>query len=59
MDEIAYRAYCDRGKKALDLYKAVKAMYGSLTWKDAYFRAIKDGILTKEDRSLLREFYAV
>ena len=59
MNEMAYRAYCDRGKKALDLYNAVKTMYGSLTLREAYFRAIKDGVLTKEDRSLLREFYTI
>lgn len=59
MDELAYRRYCDRGKAADDIFQAVKSMYASLPWRDAYLRAVKDGLLTKDDRELVREFHPV
>lgn len=59
MDKLAYRRYCDRGKAAYDIFKAVKSMYPFLPWKDAYLRAVKDGLLTKDDRKLVREFHPV
>ena len=34
-------------------------MYPSLTWQDAYLRAVKDRLLTKDDRELVREFHCV
>ena len=58
-DELAYRRYCDRGKAADDIFRAVKGMYPSLTWQDAYLRAVKDRLLTKDDRELVREFHSV
>lgn len=42
MDELAYRRYCDRGKAADDIFRAVRSMYPSLPWRDAYLRAVKD-----------------
>lgn len=59
MDELAYRRYCDREKAADDIFRAVKGMYPSLTWQDAYLRAVKDRLLTKDDRELVREFHSV
>lgn len=59
MDELAYRRYCDRGKAADDIFRAVKCMYSSLPWRTAYVRAVKDGLLTKDDRELVREFHPV
>lgn len=59
MDELAYRRYCDRGKAADDIFRAVKGMYPSLTWQDAYLRAVKDRLLTKDDKELVREFHSV
>lgn len=59
MDELAYRRYCDRGKAADDIFRAVKSMYASLPWRDAYLRAVKDRVLTKDDRELVREFHPV
>lgn len=38
---------------------AVKCMYPSLPWRDAYLRAVKDGLLTKDDRELVRKFHPV
>lgn len=58
-DELAYRRYCDRRKAADDIFRAVKCMYPSLIWQDAYLRAVKDGLLTKDDRELVREFHSV
>ena len=58
-DELAYRRYCDRGKAADDIFRAVKGMYPSLTWQDAYLRAVKDRLLTKDDRELVSEFHSV
>lgn len=34
-------------------------MYASLPWRDAYLRAVKDRVLTKYDRELVREFHPV
>ena len=59
MDELAYRRYCDRGKAADDIFRAIKSMYASLPWRDAYLRTVKDGLLTKDDRELVREFHPV
>lgn len=59
MDELAYRRYCDRGKAADDIFRAVKSMYPSLPWRTAYVRAVKDGLLTKDDRKLVLEFHPV
>ena len=59
MDELAYRRYCDRRKAADDIFRAVKGMYPSLTWQDAYLRAVKARLLTKDDRELVREFHCV
>lgn len=59
IDELAYRRYCDRGKAADDIFRAVKSIYPSLSWQDAYLRAVKDGLLTKDDRNLVREFHPV
>ena len=59
MDELAYRRYCDREKAAYDIFRAVKDMYPSLIWKDAYLQAVKDKLLTKDDRELVREFHSV
>lgn len=59
MDELAYRRYCDRRKAADDIFRAIKSMYASLPWRDVYLRAVKDGLLTKDDRELVREFHPV
>lgn len=59
MDELAYRCYCDRGKAADDIFRAIKSMYASLSWRNAYLRAVKDGLLTKDERELVREFHPV
>lgn len=59
MDELAYRRYCDRGKAADGISRAVRNIYPSLPWRDAYLRAVKDGLLTKDDRELVRKFHPV
>nr|DAE23824.1 MAG TPA: hypothetical protein [Siphoviridae sp. ct9lR64] len=59
MDELAYRRYCNCGKAADDIYRAVRSVYPFLSWRDAYLRAVKDGLLTKDDRELVREFHPV
>lgn len=59
MDELAYRRYCDRGKAADDIFRAIKSMYASLSWQNAYLRAVKDGLLTKDERELVLEFHPV
>lgn len=59
MDELAYRRYCDRGKAADDIFRTIKSMYASLSWRNAYLRAVKDGLLTKDERELVREFHPV
>lgn len=59
MDELAYRCYCDRGKAADGIFRAVRNIYPSLPWRDAYLRAVKDGLLTKDDRELVRKFHPV
>lgn len=34
-------------------------MYASLPWRTAYVRAVKDGLLTKDDRELVLKFHPV
>lgn len=59
MDELAYRRYCDRRKAADGIFWAVRNIYPSLPWRTAYVRAVKDGLLTKDERELVREFHPV
>lgn len=59
MDELTYRRYCNRGKAADDIFWAVKSMYAPMPWRTAYVRAVKDGLLTKDDRELVREFHPI
>lgn len=59
LNESAYRHYCDRGKAAYDIFRAVKSMYASLPWREAYLRAVRDGVLTKDERQLVREFHPI
>lgn len=59
MDELAYRRYCDRGKIADNIFRAVRSEYPFLPWRNAYLRAVKDGLLTKDERELVREFHPV
>lgn len=55
-----YQAYIQQMKKAEEIYNTIRELYGYGTpWKLAYFMAIKDKLLSKEDKDLVKMFYPV
>lgn len=60
MDEMKYRAYISRANEADEIYKQLADIYGfSVPWKQRYFMAVKDKLLTKEQKNLVKEFHPV
>lgn len=60
MDGLMYLKYQDRAKKADELQRTVMELYGfEVPWKQAYFMAIKDRILSKEEKELVKEFHPI
>ena len=64
MDELAYRRYIqhmnESEKKASEIYRTIRELYGYDTpWKKAYFMAIKDKLLSKEEKDIVKKFYPV
>ena len=58
LDERAYAEYWKRSNKADELYGAIRELYGKdIPLKQAYLKALRDGMLSEEDKALLREFY--
>ena len=57
MDEMAYRRFWDKAKKADAIYEQLRELYGHDLPNDKLFmRARVDGVITGEERQLLREF---
>ena len=60
MNEFAYECYMADAKKADELHKTIMELYGyKIPWKQAYFMAIKDKLLSKDDKDLLKEFHPI
>lgn len=60
MDEFAYAAYIRRAKKADDVYETIRDLYGwEISWPTAYYRAIKDRLLSKEEKDLVKQFHPI
>lgn len=60
MDELAYAQYIKKANKAEEIRRTIFELYGFGTnWRDAYFMAIKDKLLSKEEKALVKEFYPV
>lgn len=60
MDELVYKRYQNRAKKADELQRTVMELYGfGIPWKQAYFMAIKDRLLSKEEKELVKEFHPI
>ena len=60
MDEIAYARYIQRGRKADEIYKTIRELYGyDVPWNKVYFMAIKDKLLSAEEKKLVKEFHAI
>ena len=58
MDELAYRRHIKRANEAEKLYKTIREMYGKeIPWKQAYILAVKDRLLSDEEKNLVKEFY--
>lgn len=62
MNEVAYRKYNLRREKADALMKELKELYrepslGYVIEEHMTFHAMRSGIITKEEYSLLKEFY--
>ena len=60
MDEIAYARHLKRADRADETYRTIREIYGwEIPWNKSYFMAIKDKLLTKEDKELVKEFHPV
>lgn len=59
MNELAYARHIQRAKEAESIYKTIKELYEYIPWKQAYFMAIRDKLLSKEQKELVKEFYPV
>lgn len=60
MDELAYARHIKRANEAEFVYESIRELYGyAVPWKQAYFMAIRDKLLSKEQKALVKEFYPV
>ena len=60
MDELAYARYNKRANEAGEVYKTIRELYGwEIPWKKAYFMAIKDKLLSKEEKDLVKQYHPV
>ena len=60
MNELAYTQHIKKAEKADTLYRTIRELYGwESPWRETYFRAIKDKLLSKEDKLLVKEFHPV
>ena len=60
MDELAYARHIKRAKEAENVYRTIRELYGwEIPWKKSYFMAIKDKLLTKEEKDLVKQFHPV
>ena len=58
MNEVAYSQYIQQAKKADELYYAIRELYGEeIPWRQAYIHAVKNRLLTAEDKDLIRRFH--
>lgn len=58
MDEIAYARYIQTAKKADELYDTIRDLYGrEIPWKAAYYRALRDRMLTDEEKIIVKRFH--
>lgn len=60
MDELAYARHLKRADRATETYRTIRELYGwEIPWKTSYFMAIKDKLLSKEDKDIVKAFYPV
>lgn len=60
MDELAYARHIQRAKEAENVYRTIRELYGwEIPWNKSYFMAIKDKLLSKEEKDLVKQFHKV
>jgi hypothetical protein len=60
MDELAYARHIERAKEAENVYRTIRELYGwGIPWNKSYFMAIKDKLLSKEEKDLVKQFHPV
>ena len=60
MDELAYARHINRAKEAENVYRTIRELYGwEIPWNKSYFMAIKDKLLTKEEKDLVKQYHPV
>lgn len=60
MDELAYARHIKRAKEAEEVYRTIRELYGlEIPWNKSYFMAIKDKLLSREEKELVKEFYPI
>ena len=58
--DYAYAKYIQKAKRADEIYETIRDLYGWETpWKQAYFMAIKDRMMSQEEKNLVKEFHPV
>lgn len=60
MDELAYARHIKRANEAEKVYRTIRELYGwEIPWNKSYFMAIKDKLLSREEKELVKEFYPI
>lgn len=59
MDEIAYARHINRAREADSIYWEIRELYGWVPWREAYFMAVTDKLLSKEQKELVKEFHPI
>lgn len=60
MDEIAYARHIKRANEADSIYRAIRELYGwEVPWKVAYFMAVKDKLIGRDEKALVKEFHPI
>lgn len=60
MNEVAWALHCKKEKQAEEIYRTIRELYGwEIPWNKSYFMAIKDKMLSADEKNLVKEFYPI
>lgn len=60
MDEVEWAHYLQVSKRADEIYRTVRELYGwEIPWNKVYFMAIKDKLLSADEKNIVKKFYPI